>query len=258
MDLQKAKNELNHSKKSGKLTVIEAFNKPKIYSLENIESLQVTLKYVFVLVGMREMPRKEERAVLINYIQENYSMYSVEEVKLAFTLALKKEFVCETNHFELFSCRYFSNVFDAYIEYRERIAKEYMIKQQREKDLQEQNKQPSQEEILKLKKEFQKDVINPLFENYKKSKKLLFGLTPVRIVYNSLRDDYKIINLSDEKMTEIKKDCGNRIDEGVRKCQLTGEKKTKKEIWTEMCRIEAIKVSFDELIKNGSNLKLNV
>ena len=248
MELAKTSSDLTPLKKTGRSMVIESFEKPKIYSLTDLEPLQLTLKYIFVMVGLRNIPSKEERAVLIDYIKDNYSIYSVEEIKIAFQLGLKREFECEMNHYEIFSCNYFGQVFDAYLKYRERIAKDYLADQERERN---KPKEPTKEQILKLKKDFFNQVLMPLFENYKENKKLDFGYTPIRIVYESLRDDHKVINLTDEEKNTIEKSSKERFKDlkTDKLNKLLGGKKTPKERYFDLCQKKAIEKSFDKIEK---------
>lgn len=251
--LQKAKSECNVSL-TGRSQIVKAFEETKIKDLSDDEIKNV-LKYIFVLIGLRNFPDNTEQVVLLQFTRENYGFYGLSELKIAFEMAIKKQFECETKHYESFSPSYLAQVINGYSEYRSRIAKEYMIEKQRIKDEQEENREISEEEKQKLKKDFFDQVLKPLFDNYKEKKKLNFGLTPVRIVYMTLRDDYKVINLSDQEMIQIKEKAKEELDDKVKTCKMTGQKKTKKEIWTELCRIKAIELSFDYLISNKKELK---
>jgi hypothetical protein len=246
MELAKTNKELS-TLKTSKSKVVQAFEQPKIYTLTEIEDLKNTIKYIFVLVGLRETPSKEEFMVLIDYIKTNYTMYSLQELKLAFQLALKKEFVVEINHYGLFSPSYFSVVMYAYSEYREQIAKDYMRDNQKQKDLDNQNKEVSPEKIERLKKEFYRDVLKPLFIEYKNSGRLMFGYVPVRLVYESLKNDYDVLNISDKHKEEIKENAYLEVQDKHKYCKLTGDKKTKKEMWKELCQVKAIEISFNKL-----------
>ena len=246
-NLQKASSECSNLETS-KSKVEKSFSCPKIYSLENDEPIKMMLKYVFTMVGLQNIPSKEEFFVLVNYVKSNYSVYSVEEIKIAFELAISKQIVAETNHFGIFSCTYFSNIMSAYSEYRERIAKEYLSNQERERN---KPKEPTKEQILKLKKDFFNQVLVPLFDNYKENKKLDFGYTPIRIVYESLRDDHKVINLTNEEKNTIEKRSKERFKDlkTDKLNKLLGGKKTPKERYFDLCQKKAIEKSFDKIEK---------
>lgn len=243
-ELQKHNSEISTSL-TGRQSIVKAFDDPKIRDCSD-DQIKMELKYIFALVGLREYPTDARKQVLIDFIRENYGFYALTEIKIAFQMAVKREIDCETNHFEMFSPSYFGQIFGAYIEYRNRIAKEHMIKQQREKDLEEQNKKPSAEEIKRLEKEFFDQVIKPLFQGYKENGSLNFGITPVRIVYQSLKKSGHL-KLSKEEIEEIKVETKQKANKASKVCKLTGEEKTRQEVWLELCQKEGIKRTFDKI-----------
>ena len=80
-----------------------------------------------IKIGLRaaNWPVPEEKAVLLQHIYENYGGNRLEEIKVAFDLAvsgklnLKRD---DVKHYENFSCLYFSTIMNAY---REWAAQEY-------------------------------------------------------------------------------------------------------------------------------------
>lgn len=254
-NLQKASSECSNLETS-KRKVEKSFSCPKIYSLENDEPIKMMLKYIFTMVGLQNIPSKEEFFVLVNYVKSNYSVYSVEEIKISFELAISKQIVAETNHYGIFSCTYFSNIMGAYSEYRERIAKEYLADQQRERN---KPKEPTKEQIIKLKKDFFNQVLAPLFEKYKANKKLEFGLTPIRIVYESLKE-HGVIELTKDEESEIKESFKNvrpvNNNEGLNK--FIGTKKTPNERYRDYCQKIAIEISFNKKINRNETLKFEI
>jgi hypothetical protein len=254
-NLQKASSECSNLETS-KSKVQKSFELPKIYTLENDEQIKTMLKYVFTMVGLQNIPSKEEFFVLVNYVKSNYSVYSVEEIRIAFELAISKQIVAETNHYGIFSCTYFSNIMGAYSDYRERIAKEYLANQEREQN---KPKEPTKEQIKALKKDFFNQVLLPLFEKYKANKKLEFGLTPIRIVYESLRDDHKVIDLTLEEkglITSEYSDVKEVQNEGLNK--FIGAKQTPQEKRMNYCQKRAIEISFDKKINKNETLKFEL
>lgn len=84
-----------------------------------IEEVKGAFRYIFVLLGLKaeNIPAEEEKAVLIEYVMENYGGHTAEELKLAFKLAIQgklgleqKEIVCYQN----FSPLYMTTIMDAY------------------------------------------------------------------------------------------------------------------------------------------------
>lgn len=87
-----------------------------------LEDLKQVLKYVFVLVGLRanNMPVELEKAVLLEYIIENYGGHTPEEIKLAFKMAVAGKLKLEPKEvkcYENFSPLYFTTIMEAYREW---------------------------------------------------------------------------------------------------------------------------------------------
>lgn len=71
-------------------------------------------------VGMRanNLPSKEEKTVLISHIYQSYPGNTIDEIRLAFDMALRGELDIKTDDvkcYENFSCAYFSQVMNAYL-----------------------------------------------------------------------------------------------------------------------------------------------
>lgn len=91
-----------------------------------ISDLEAVLRLVMVKVGIREgnLPNKEEKAVLIEHIVNNYGGHTCLEIKLAFEMAISsklyeynskdEQVTVDANCYENFSCLYFSKVMNAY------------------------------------------------------------------------------------------------------------------------------------------------
>lgn len=81
------------------------------------EELKQVLRYVMVKVGLRSQnwPQDEEKAILIQHIVENYGGNRIEEIKLAFDMAISGKLgIDDTSCYENFSCAYFSKIMNAY------------------------------------------------------------------------------------------------------------------------------------------------
>jgi hypothetical protein len=161
----------------------------KIRHLDDDEPIFQSLRYVFTLVGIKgeQIPNKIETAVLLKFIRDNYSHFTADEIKIAFECAIKKQFSCETNHFGNFSPLYFANVMNSYMETRGKVGAELMRMQQ--KELAEKN-EATATEIKQIQLEFWETIVVPMFEFYKETNHLDFGITNPRFVYDSLRDKF--------------------------------------------------------------------
>lgn len=171
----------------------------KINTLEADEPLIMVLMYVFALVGLKteQMPTQTETIVLINFIKSNYGGFRVEEIKVAFELGIKKQFPAEMNHYGNFSSMYFGNVMNSYKESRNKVGLELIRIEQKEKLSKEVELLDS--ELLKTNQEYTDNVIKPIFEEYKKTGVLDFGITSPKIVYNTLIFDNKDYFSSEDK-----------------------------------------------------------
>lgn len=86
---------------------------------ETVEKLDEMFRYCFLMVGLRErnFPNQLETMFLHQFIRENYGGHSVDEVKMAFRMAIKSELDIESEEvtsYENFSVRYVSNIMNSY------------------------------------------------------------------------------------------------------------------------------------------------
>lgn len=182
----------------------------KIRNLEEDEPLLQVLRYVFTLIGIRneQIPNQIEKVVLVKFIKDHYPNYSVEEIRVAFEFAIKKITTVEVNHYGNFSGLYFASIMNAYQEHRNKVAGELHRIEQREKAQQE--IEITEAEILKIETEYKKNIIDPIFEDYKKNSRLDFGITNPKYIYDLMSKEFPdLINL--EERQEIKLEAIERI-----------------------------------------------
>jgi hypothetical protein len=101
--------------KNGEL--LPALSGKKICTLQSVESLKEVLRYCMLLVGLRakNFPANAEKEVLIQFIFDQYSGHTVEEIKLAFDMAVAGKLdVEDVNCYENFSPIYFGKIMNAY------------------------------------------------------------------------------------------------------------------------------------------------
>jgi hypothetical protein len=91
-----------------------------------VEDLKQVLKLAMLKVGVRanNLPKDEEKAVLIEHIISNYGNHTPMEIKLAFDMAISGKLDdldakgnvidLEVNCYENFSCLYFSKIMNSY------------------------------------------------------------------------------------------------------------------------------------------------
>ena len=80
------------------------------------EEISGVLRLVFVKTGLRaaNLPSQIEKQVLIDFIYRNYGNHKLQEVNLAFDLAIMDKLDVDSNHYENFTCKYFASIMKAY------------------------------------------------------------------------------------------------------------------------------------------------
>lgn len=166
------------------------------------------LRYVFVLIGMlpNQIPNKIEQDVLLDFIKNNYKLLHPDEIKIAFQMGVKGDLNTvkpnlDMNCFGLFSIKYFCSVMSAYNEFRIKVAVE--LDHQQKKFLNELPYIPDTVKKQQAQREFDLNVIKPIFEKYKTYKKLDCAFTPPRMIYDSLTGVHQIKEFTKEEKLEI-------------------------------------------------------
>lgn len=123
------------------LSLQTAIANTKIKNSTQQELIEV-LRLVFVKVGIRaaNLPSGEEVFVLVEHILKNYGNHTCEEIKLAFDMAIAGQIEAEVNHYENFSCVYFSNIMNGYRRWAREAYKQIPETQPPQQKLLEQNK----------------------------------------------------------------------------------------------------------------------
>lgn len=107
--------------------IVEASRDTQIRNLTDQESIKMSLRYIFTLVGIKSenLPSELQKMVLIEFIESEFAWMTPEEMKLAFKMAVAGKLDVEINHFQNFSPVYFAAVANAYREKRGAALTEY-------------------------------------------------------------------------------------------------------------------------------------
>lgn len=99
-----------------------------------IEQIKEVLRLVMIKIGLRAQnwPTDEEKLVLIEHIVSNYGGHTLQEIKLAFDMAIADRLEVEVNSFENFSCLYFSTIMNAYRLWAKNEVKQLPKKEQKQ------------------------------------------------------------------------------------------------------------------------------
>lgn len=110
------KQELTRCQNGEEKRFVLATNEQKIKA-ESAERIGEVLRLVMLKVGLRivNLPAPAEKAVLLMHIITEYGNHTLEEIKLAFDLAISGKLeLKEVSCYENFSCLYFSTIMNAY------------------------------------------------------------------------------------------------------------------------------------------------
>lgn len=168
---------------------------------ESNEELLSILKHVFILVGLKpdQFPNNESTKVLVGYIRDNYSNYTAYEIKIAFEMVIKTNSDVDFKHYGNFSPVYFSRIFKAYLEHRNKIALE--VEKERVKN----DQIESQEEIDRKVSNF----LNEAVDMYRASDFEFKGSkSHAKALYERLK-----INFTDNELINFKKTAKIEMDE---------------------------------------------
>ena len=170
---------------------MNARNQPKIQELTDPhEQIKMALKYIFGLTGLKaeNLPNDEQKLILIDFIKNEFKTWTCDEFVNAFKMLVGGQLDFDGNHYQNFNAMYFSNVMASYKMKKTEVLK--LIPESVPVAV------ISDEEKRKYRIEFIQDSILKPFQYYKKTGHLTFGITPVKIIYEYLTDDFKFINLS--------------------------------------------------------------
>lgn len=156
----------------------------------NVEALKQALRASMLKVGVRaaNLPSDEEKAILIAHINLNYGKHTIEEITLAFDLAISGKLDVEVNCYENFSCLYFSNIMNAYRVWANQVAF-YKEREKQPEQLQLNAPPMTDDELIQLAKDVWNNTKN-------------FAFLPVK-AYGALGRK-GLLNLSDEEKAVIR------------------------------------------------------
>jgi len=93
--------------------IAEAFKGNKLNLVSPI-TLKENLAYIFTLLGFTKYPDTQEMVVIEDFIRTSYPLFTVEEFRLAFKMAVQGKLDCSTEHYEKFSPKFIGQVMLAY------------------------------------------------------------------------------------------------------------------------------------------------
>ena len=95
------------------IPIIEAFTGDKLNLISPV-TLRENLAYIFTLIGLTRLPDVTELEVIEDYIRTTYPYFTIQEMRIAFKMAVQGKFDCNIEHYEKFSPKYISGIMNAY------------------------------------------------------------------------------------------------------------------------------------------------
>jgi hypothetical protein len=102
--------------------IVNSFNGDKL-NLVSPVVLRENLAYIFTLLGFKNYPDKEEMVIIEDFIRTSYPLYTIQEFRIAFKMAVQGKIDCSTDHFEKFSPKFIGQVMVAYTKKANEIRK---------------------------------------------------------------------------------------------------------------------------------------
>ena len=204
------------------------------------------LKYIIVLVGCDKLPNNEETLILVDFIKNDLKKYYLEEMVLAFKLALKGEIEADLNHYNTFSVNYLCRVMRVYEKWRQ---KNYKPKQNiminEKNSLSDEEKEQIVKEGLvdeythyKLKKEF-KSICPQIYLDYLWKNKL------IKPTEKEIKDIKTLSETELKSRLDAEKSTSNNIYE-VRKIAKKILNLTSENEFKTLCKVNYLKLLFDK------------
>jgi hypothetical protein len=93
--------------------ILNSFNGDKLNLISPI-TLRENLAYIFTLLGFKNYPDKEEMLIIEDFIRTSYPLYTIQEFRIAFKMAVQGKLDCITDHYEKFSPKFIGQIMSAY------------------------------------------------------------------------------------------------------------------------------------------------
>lgn len=195
-----------------------ALTETKIFDLDGYKTeIRKLLLELFALSGLKaeNFPDEYQTDLLINFIREEMGQFSVKDFKIAFRLAVKGTLDTDINHYQSFSAAYLGRIMSSYAPIRSRVLKSLQSNVNALKI----DSQPTMTTAEKeqLRKDYILESIIKPWRYYKKTGQLTFGITPMRIIYETITEDLKILELTNDDKKRIHEQACNKIRANLNK-----------------------------------------
>lgn len=215
-----------------------------------IGDIRKLLLQLFLLTGLRNenFPDPIQTDVLINFLREDLGNYTLEEISIAFKLAIKNELEIDSNHYQAFSASYIARIMSAYVPIRTHHLKSVRSNENALKL--ETKMEHTQAEMDEIKKGYILECLIKPWRYYLKSGKLTFGITPMSIIYKTLTDDLQVINLTKEEKILIKEEAIKKVELNLNKNIQNMDEYRKMQVVRQQIEKEGFEKAMDQEIKS--------
>ena len=93
--------------------IAEAFKGNKLNLISPV-TLKENLAYIFTLLGFTKYPDTQEMIIIEDFIRTSYPLFTIEEFRLAFKMAVQGKLDCSTEHYEKFSPKFIGQIMSSY------------------------------------------------------------------------------------------------------------------------------------------------
>lgn len=185
--------------------VATAFNQPRIRELGQNAPVEIKklLGQLFILTGLRKenFPDELQTGILIQFIFEDLGQYTLEEIKLAFRMAVKGDLNVEANHYQSFSAPYIASIVSGYVQVRTTTLRAIRANENALKI--DSKMEHTDQEKKNIRKDYILTCILKPYQFFLKSGSLTFGITPMSIIYKTLTEDLKLLVVEPSRKKEI-------------------------------------------------------
>lgn len=197
----------------------------RISRISNDEELIACIAYCVKVSGLNNPMSASDKHLFLIKVKEFYGYLQPNELRLAFDFALQGLTQCDTRHFQNFSIAYFTQIVNAYLDFRNKEVAKVATKT------------PSNEMVIKtdiekeqIQKEYDEQIVRPIFDRYKSYGVVQIETTLPKMVYNSLVEHHKIITFTSEEKQKIYAECEKKWEarkEEVKKSRVSSLKEYK-------------------------------
>lgn len=161
-----------------------------------IGEIEKTLLWAFAITGLKSenYPDANGLDILIDFLATNYPTHTPTEIRHAFNLAVAGKLDVDPNHFQSFSASYIARILNGYVPVRVKARKSLQSNGNTLKNDSQNMETPDEKENIR--KNYILECLIKPWKYFLKTGQLTFGITPMRIIYETLTNDLKLLDVT--------------------------------------------------------------